>query len=871
MTLESKHMLIAAAAVVLVLAATGAPTGTQAAAADVAASRPATQPTTRADNHSKKETKRTPAALSRLLPMRVGRKWCYDCTTVTKRERFGFLWTVRCAQVARADGVQGGIFVHDYDRVKQAPSTPALSGRFALVLLPAHAWFIRLTDVEPSARPAIAEKELLALADKLRKSVAEDRIPEGLEIMGLLAPGKPGSAGPDYPAKFIGAGGKFFGGYPPWWAVRPDDPHVKHMWPKPKGKLSAWIKQIEGAHFRAWGGFQPGVGLLRLSWFAPTRIRTPGYWMRLRSHVTERMKLLKKHVGKFRLTLKHLNPRGPNIRPVVRLTVAEMGVRVRTWRISKAQAVKIIDHLAAEGFLESSRDIFVTKAPKIAGPCCVLSVGGPPRVSLEENLGWDLKMLGRLDALRKILDDKAAKAMAEFIKALEPQRKKWEARTQRDVKRRRVCLAALREIRKGFAAVARKYPKGLGHLGPGAIDEKKLLLRFPVKGLPKTTQPARRATPAGRMRSVPRRLRPDELGLFVQFTVPMPIVDFPTQRPMARWLFSNVGFSWWWMWPNRSFSWKAQQDLMKMLSQALVPLNELENAMVAPDLAKRGKGSYVLRGRPGVKLTLRLAPKRAAGGSPIIDLYATNETKKVVALCPPFPQIIGDGKPWHYRAHGSLSMLTHAFGRTDPFIYIKPGQTAKVSAVVAAGLSPGKHTVRVAARHGRDAWIDPSPMACDGPPITRKVPGAWTGVLVSNELAVDIPAPAAANKKAAERAKMLEKKVDDFALVLRYHGPGKVAFSTLMLSVKPPQGQALAAKIASITQPDASPRTKAREKVERLVAQLGAESYKDHEAAQKALVKMGKSIVPLLKPYLKSPDPEIRQRIQDILEQLGVK
>ena len=184
-----------------------------------------------------------------------------------------------------------------------------------------------------------------------------------------------------------------------------------------------------------------------------------------------------------------------------------------------------------------------------------------------------------------------------------------------------------------------------------------------------------------------------------------------------------------------------------MLIPALVPLNGLENTMVAADLARRGKGAYVLRGRPGVKLALRLAPKRTAGGSAIIDLYATNETKKILALCPPFRQIIGDGKWWYYRAPGSLSMLMRAFGsRKDPFIYIKSGQRAKVGAVVPIGLSPGRHTVRVAVCHARNTWVDPSPMAYDGPPITHKVPSAWTGVLVSNELAVDIPAPAAANK-----------------------------------------------------------------------------------------------------------------------------
>jgi len=747
-----------------------------------AARRSATQPPTRSDNQSKQETKRTAADLSRLLPMRVGLKWHYDGMTIAKGKHHPFRWTVQCVQVARADGVQAGLFIHDYHKVKRPPSIeperwqqPTGPGRFALVLLPGQAWFIRLTDVKPSAEATVAAKDLLAIADKLRKAVAEDKVPRGLAIMGLLSLGKPRPAGADYPAQSVSVSGTFFGGYAPWEAVPVDDPRLKDMTRKLEGKLTAWIKQVGGASFPARAVLQPGVGLIGLRWITPFRTRDRGYWIQLKrpADAGERAELLKQHVDTFGLTLKHLNPHGPNIRPVVRLTVAKMGGRARTWRISKAQAVKLIDHLAAEGFLASSGNIFDTKAADITGPCCVLSVGGPPNVSFEENMGWDLRMLERLDALRKALDkgSDAGKAMDKVIKALEPQRKKWQkapttqpGKTAPDANVRRVCMAALRKMQKNFVALAAKYPKELGHLGPGAIDEKKLLLRFPVKNLPKTApamQPA-----AGRSRLLP--LQPRDCGLFLRFTVPMPIVNFPTPRPMTQWLYSKVGFSWWWMWPNRSFPWKAHQDLMKMVSQALVPLNDLENATVAADLAKRPKGSYALRGRPGVKLTIRLSPRRDVGGT-FVDLYATNETKGVLALFPPFMQIIGDGKPWHYRAHGSLSMLTHAFGSDrDPFIYIKPGQTAKVGAAVVAGLSAGRHTVRVAAGHPYDYWVDMRPTFHDGAPITRKVPGAWTGVLVSGEMTIDIPTPAAANKKAAERAKLL-KKTGTVYLVLQYH------------------------------------------------------------------------------------------------------
>gem|GEM_PF-5455346 len=40
-------------------------------------------------------------------------------------------------------------------------------------------------------------------------------------------------------------------------------------------------------------------------------------------------------------------------------------------------------------------------------------------------------MLERLDALRRILDGEAGKAMGKFIKALAPQRKKWRTRAPR--------------------------------------------------------------------------------------------------------------------------------------------------------------------------------------------------------------------------------------------------------------------------------------------------------------------------------------------------------------------------------------------------------------------------------------------------------
>ena len=76
-------------------------------------------------------------------------------------------------------------------------------------------------------------------------------------------------------------------------------------------------------------------------------------------------------------------------------------------------------------------------------------------------------------------------------------------------------------------------------------------------------------------------------------------------------------------------------------------------------------------------------------------------------------------------------------------------------------------------------------------------------------------------------------------------------------------------QLAGIIRPQALPPSEVLTSVEKYVAQLGAESYKDREAAKKALIKLGKGIIPLLKKYIGNGDPQVRQGIEDIIEQLG--
>jgi len=72
-----------------------------------------------------------------------------------------------------------------------------------------------------------------------------------------------------------------------------------------------------------------------------------------------------------------------------------------------------------------------------------------------------------------------------------------------------------------------------------------------------------------------------------------------------------------------------------------------------------------------------------------------------------------------------------------------------------------------------------------------------------------------------------------------------------------------------ITRSQALPPKEIRDKLQKLLGQLGAESYKDRQAASEELLKMGKGIVPILQKHLSASDPEVRQRIEDVIEKLG--
>jgi hypothetical protein len=92
-------------------------------------------------------------------------------------------------------------------------------------------------------------------------------------------------------------------------------------------------------------------------------------------------------------------------------------------KITKEQAVKIIDLLVADGFFDravEAESFKVRNKPSYTMSAEIDDNGDT------EDLGWGLPMLKRLDGLRKVLDGDAAKKMDLLLDRLAGQRREWE-------------------------------------------------------------------------------------------------------------------------------------------------------------------------------------------------------------------------------------------------------------------------------------------------------------------------------------------------------------------------------------------------------------------------------------------------------------
>ena len=117
-----------------------------------------------------------------------------------------------------------------------------------------------------------------------------------------------------------------------------------------------------------------------------------------------------------------------SVQPVVRFKVNSFDLYAQ---ITEQQATKIIDHLMTEGYLDRALDLNRDESPALPPePYYTMTVhsDGPPRpFGFQEWLGFDLKMLKRLDGVRAVLDGDAAKQMDFLLGRLSGHRRQWEA------------------------------------------------------------------------------------------------------------------------------------------------------------------------------------------------------------------------------------------------------------------------------------------------------------------------------------------------------------------------------------------------------------------------------------------------------------
>lgn len=98
----------------------------------------------------------------------------------------------------------------------------------------------------------------------------------------------------------------------------------------------------------------------------------------------------------------------------------------RSAQISEDQVGKIIDHLADEGFLDKAFDLRAkTKRPPPTMPGYVMRAS-TQGIGFQEDLGWGLPLLKRLDDLSKVLDNNAVEGMGYLLGRFVVLRAQWE-------------------------------------------------------------------------------------------------------------------------------------------------------------------------------------------------------------------------------------------------------------------------------------------------------------------------------------------------------------------------------------------------------------------------------------------------------------
>ncbi len=172
----------------------------------------------------------------------------------------------------------------------------------------------------------------------------------------------------------------------------------------------------------------------------------------------EKAKLLREAIRQAEFRFQHV---GDSDKPFYNVTLSVPDFMLdepkpfdSTERITAAQGEKIVELLLASGRLNTAEQVGANWiAPPAAAQGYTLRIAAG-KLAFGLSLGWDLKMVRELDAIRAVLDGDAALAMDQLLARMSGLRKQWEAAepkpptTQPDRAKRLVVIDIGRE--KGY-------------------------------------------------------------------------------------------------------------------------------------------------------------------------------------------------------------------------------------------------------------------------------------------------------------------------------------------------------------------------------------------------------------------------------------
>lgn len=99
---------------------------------------------------------------------------------------------------------------------------------------------------------------------------------------------------------------------------------------------------------------------------------------------------------------------------------------------------------------------------------------------------------------------------------------------------------------------------------------------------------------------------------------------------------------------------------------------------------------------------------------------------------------------------------------------------------------------------------------------------------------------------------------------------GQVGGQTLGFRIRPaPTLHVNSVQLVYVECPNALPPDRIILDARKLITRLAAESLTDRRKAQERLIQSGEGIAPLLRENAHTTDPEVRRRIEDILDAVG--